>query len=513
MSGTPTYMPAPRRDGTVVFDGNRNRRSTQPDLAASDARKVLDLLDWDGLYELGDTLADRVGRDPLAGGRPRAYPLWLVVAIAALNAIYRTNRRAMSELADPDTHLWELMRTTVATKAPHRPELHLPPMPPHRTWYAKTRGRNLAELADIEAIAVAYIDHAVDTARTIGLPAPSTARNRPSRTSLVYADGKVITPATSLPAGATRTIRVVDPATGEIFEEQVPRRHDPDAKTFHIGTGEVVLGNKFAIMSIRNEHPLERVVLGVAPVANDKGSNNSENHIITDLFKVVSSKLPEVQGLVTDGVLAGKDRADIIRSTGKLVINPPTAAKVDKATGTRTEKEGKVQEVTFTYADGTTRTVEIHHRAGRLCALVTTADGHQDLLPLARVANPTRANLDGTYRDYIEVEVPNPRADEPAMRVRVSTITNDADRRSGFNRSELIAQIPQDDDTYRDVYPGRLDTESINSAIDRNLLHGRARSYGSNRQFLDLLGEAIHTTSHALGQHRRRIAREHPTAA
>jgi hypothetical protein len=108
--------------------------------------------------------------------------------------------------------------------------------------------------------------------------------------------------------------------------------------------------------------------------------------------------------------------------------------------------------------------------------------------------------MDGTFRDYVTYEVPNPHPlGGPPKRIREATWTpgeeDDGDKAT-FNRAERIHQIPAGDPDYIACYPWRADSESINRGIDDFLYLRRAQSLGAQRQLFDLWCHAFMINSY-----------------
>jgi hypothetical protein len=71
-------------------------------------------------------------------------------------------------------------------------------------------------------------------------------------------------------------------------------------------------------------------------------------------------------------------------------------------------------------------------------------------------------------------------------RIRERTDTTAEDAKREFN-SENVRMFPPGSPSYLVTYPEQNDTESINRPVDDHLPLRRARSYGWERQLLDLL--------------------------
>ena len=121
-------------------------------------------------------------------------------------------------------------------------------------------------------------------------------------------------------------------------------------------------------------------------------------------------------------------------------------------------------------------------RTRRLCRVAITDDGTRHLVPLNRTANLIRPNADGTYRSYVEVDVPNPRGGPSRTHRQATHGTTDDTGKSEYWRAENIRQIAPGDPDYVRLYGRRSDAESINRNLDDTLYLRRVHSIGAQRQ-------------------------------
>jgi hypothetical protein len=123
------------------------------------------------------------------------------------------------------------------------------------------------------------------------------------------------------------------------------------------------------------------------------------------------------------------------------------------------------------------------------------------------------ANKDGTFRWYVEYEVPCPRGGV-SQTILVATVTSAADRQVGFNRSENVRQVPFHCEQFRRIRSRCSDAESINRGINDALPEGRARSYGFRGVLANALTHALVTNSVSRARFEARgAATEHRPAA
>jgi hypothetical protein len=464
------------------------------DLGVSDLERVAAVFSNPDLYALADGL---VVRERMNGGRPRVYPDYLVLGFSYLADIYQSARAAATELHEP--YLWDYICGIVKEQFPDDPSKWLPEKPPCRTWYHKRR--NPITDTALDVLRARFTVSAIGTAREIGLLDPDGpgTPTHPDASRMIYHDGKAIPQLFNGAPGDTRQVRVADPATGEVHIEERPVRADPDAKEHITGDNRQIHGCKFWHAEVRGDDPFSRVTLAVDYVPGVRDEHNSEADIATKNLLALATRVPGAQGAICDTVLRGTHIDVLERATGWIVMAPVTAASVDKKTKERTEKERYLRTETFAYPDGTSKEIDIWTSGGRLCRAEYADEGTRVLVPLKRVANPVRPNGGGTFRNYVECEVPDPRGGKP-KRIMERTYQKPDD--GDFNRPENIRQIPPGDPDYTRLMGRRSDAESSNRQIDDHLYLRRARSLGAKRQLFDLIAHAFVENSVARYRHR-----------
>jgi hypothetical protein len=476
------------------------------DLGVSDLERVEAVFTNPDLYRLADGVTVR---DPTKGGRPQIYPDYLVEAFGCLRSIYKSARAAATALHGP--LLWDHIRTIVRSQCPDDPSTWLPETPPSRTWYVKRKKQ--IEPAGLDPLSANFITSGIATAEELGLLDPNGpgTKSHPDPSRLIHHDGKAIRQMFNGAPGDTRHVQITDPKTGETTVEDRLVRADPDAKVHISGDDRQVRGSKFWHGEVRDEDRYTRVILVVDHVPGEKGKHNSEADIAVKNLVALAPRVPGALGTISDTALRGTHLNTLQRATGLVIINPITAEAVDKKTRERTEKEYYLRTVTFTYDDGTSIDVEIWTSGGRLCQVVYADDGTRVLETLRRIASPVRANLDGTFRTYVEYEVPDPRSMAPVT-VMEATYDRPEDK-DGFNRAENVRQIPPGDPDYQRLKGRRSDAESANRQIDDDLYLRRAASIGAKGQLFDLICHAFVINSVARARHRKRRAPNRAAAA
>ena len=435
-------------------------------------------------YEIANAIPDP---DPRRGGRPRKYPKWLWVAYAALADTYSSAWMARAVMKYPPT--WAKMRAAVQHQFPDDPAMHLPAQAPSRSWYIKFRERHIKQ--HIEQYRLAHATAALVTAQETGHEILSSADpfSMFDLTRRVGSDGKVIKPLTTAGPSDRKEVTRRDPKTGRTWTEERSVRFDPDVKEHYTGDGKQVHGSKFLIMSVNGPEVHNRVHLLADYVPGVRDEQNSENHIQMKNFRWLSEHAPGIVGSTTDTVSRGRDLAEMQRDFGWAPAAPIAAAKVNKKTGERIEKQGFLRTLDFTPLGCNSGQVEIWHQGGWLTQRIFPIDAPEGVLERLDWKDAyRRSNVDGTYRFYVEYEARCNCADRShAQRVRERTDTTREDEKIPFNRSENVRMFPPGSATYKTVYGERNDTESINRRVDDHLPFRRARSYGWKRQLLDLL--------------------------
>jgi hypothetical protein len=468
------------------------------DLGVSHLERVIDLFSDPDLYEFTD---DLVVRDPTKGGRPQMYPAYFVFAVDCLADIYGSVRSASTALHGPV--VWEQIRRLVKEQCPNDQSKWLPDTPPSRTWYFKRRKPMTdAEENSLATLQQRLTDSAVGIAHELGLLDPDGpgTPTHPDPSRMIHHDGKAIRQLFNGAPGDTREVKITDPNTGEVHIEDRPVRADPDAKVHITGDNRQIHGSKFWRAAVRGDDPYTRVTLAVDYVPGVKDEKNSEADIAAKNLVELAPRVPGALGAICDTVLRGTHIEQLQSKTGWTIVNPVTAAKVDPKTKERTEKERYLRTVEFERHGGISDEVEIWIVGGLLCRIEYADDGTRVPIPLRRVGNPKRQNADGSFRTYVEYEVPDATGERFE---RIMERTNRKADDEDFNRAENIRQIPPGDPDYDRLMGRRSDAEASNRVVDDHLYLRRARSLGAKRQLFDLIAHAF--AQNAVARHRHRL--------
>lgn len=459
------------------------QKCSRNDLGVSTGEAVRAILENPATYELADAIVES---DPTLGGAPRKYPKYLIIVAMCLADIKTSARSAFTEMHDD--MLWNYMRSNVERIFPEDASMHLPAKAPSRSWYVKTMKRHgVASLAELqEKLTKTAIEAAVEQGLDIATP------GQPIEVDLdrmIARDGKVITPITKYKKGDMRDVEVVDTETGEILIQQVQRRHEPDAKSYIIGTGEQVIGVKTMNISVAGNQEHRRAILAVDHVPGERGERNSEADVLMKHIRMLKEKAPGIVGPITDGVLHGTHLHVLQRELGMLPIAPVTAAKVNKKTGEREEKEGLLPGRIITFEGCAERSLEIHYYAGGLYKKVEYEEG-SELEPLMWKRPVFKKNTDGTYRTYVEYQAECNCGQGHKKTFTERTFNNEEDLKQGtkgkaFNRAENVRLVPPGFEVFEENYGQR--EEAVRQPSYRrsplstpcSQLHERATALGS----------------------------------
>lgn len=475
------------------------------EMGVSHLERIAALLANEDFYAVADALGEAASR---RCGRPRVYPHWMMLLYLCL-ADALDNARAVESAFEGPAGAWlrEYIGVLVKQQFPDDPGRWPPPGWPCRTAFIKWRN-NVPQRYRKE-FRERFTLSGIDIARELGLldPEGPGSPTHPQKSRMIFHDGKVISPLFKGKPGERKSVAVRDAETGTLRRVRRPVPADPDAKEHITGDKNKVLGSKFWHASVRGSERFSRVTLTVDHVPSEKDAGNSEADIaVTNLLDLLP-RVPGAIGAISDTALRGTHIDALVRGTGRIFMVPVTAAGVDAKSGQRTEKQRYLRTVTFSDADGTTEDVDIWISGGRLCQQVYADDGTPILVPLKRIANLTRPNDDGTFRTYVQYQVPCPRGGAPKT---ITEATYQREEDGDFNRPENVRQIPPGDPDYERLKGLRSDAEAANRQIDDHLYLRRARSIGAERQLVDLLAHFL--TENSVARYRHRLANGPPQA-
>ncbi len=462
-----------------------------PSAAPGSLRRVEAIFRNPALYALARAIPSA---DGTAGGRPRRYPSYMVLAYEAMVSVFRSARRVDAELAN--TTLWNLIRRIVREMHPDDPFLQLPAEPMRRHHYLYLRDRYLADPAVQRVLGDLHRALATDQAREMGLldPKGPGSFTHPDLSRMLHADGKVLTPLFRARPGDVR----VDPETGEVLQV----RSDPDGRLHFEGDGEIAWGTKFVLVAARSEHERGRVILDLDWVPEPGG----EAAVAVSCFRRLAPMVPGAHGVIYDTALRGTHHQVLLREHGLLPVNRVTAAvrgarKPRRGEGRRVEKSVHIEDKAVRVPGGSTITVRLYARGGAVGIGELTETGDLAFTPLRRFRTHRNRDRSGLYRWYNDYALP---AHLGGGIVTVRLHGDDSDRARRFNRTENVRAIPPSDPDFARLYRRRNDAESINRDLVDSMWLGRSHSLGHARQLVNLFGYALMVNSMALLEHRER---------
>ena len=423
------------------------------------------------------------------GGRPRHYPVFMVIVYESLIGVFGSARQVEAELAHPT--MWRWVRNACKAST----GLDLPQIPMRRHHYLYLRNRYLTDPQILELLGEVHRRSAATQAQRLGLLRADGdgSWTHPSLDRVVYGDGKVITPLYRARPGDIR----LDRSTGKLRR----LRAEPDADLHFEGTGETVWGTKFVIFATRGQTAHSRIILDVDFVANKGG----EAATAMSCLARTTPHLPGAQAVVYDTALRGVHHQTILRQLGLVPINRVAAAKASSKKPRRDAKEQRVEKTVFVETKELARAgrastrVDLYARPGSIGIGTLTADGELHFTPLPRVRTHRNASKNG-YRWYNDYRLPDHLG---AATVTVRLHANDDDTARNFNRTENVRVIAPDDPGFTELFRRRNDAESINRAIDDTLWLRRAHSLGRRRQLLNMIGYALMVNALAAARHKR----------
>ena len=390
-------------------------------------------------------------------GRKRLHPTWLVFVYTALARHYRSYNRTDSELQNG---LWASLR-----RAADQADLEDPGSEPFTyPHYSYWRDKLVYDPETVELLKERLTEIAVDHAQAAGLLTPRSGGSlmKPSPLRTIYGDGTVVRP-----------MYRADPNDPDTKQGRV----DPTAAVYHRHDG-AIRGNNFVMFSVRSDRPGSRIVLAVERVAQPGPEADAA---VTTVQRIVRTAGPGIQALVYDGALKGKHIDQIMRNTGLVVVNRPSAGIRGDV---RVPKKTTLGAVSHPTGQGDCTHVLQSHDGG-IVDVKLADDGRPVVVSHATRRQVKRARRkNGTYTFSMQIQIRCSRGD---FTIWVSPHA----KKDGDPTPERIRLLPPADPYFQTLYNLRNDAESINSQFKRSLLLDRAPSLGWERQLLDVIGFCI----------------------
>ena len=414
-------------------------------------------------------------------GRRRTYHGSALVFFQICIHIFGGHRAAAREMRS--VGVWGAYIDAFKIRFPERPE-RWPELnrPIKRHHYATFKRRYVnGDAGLIEATRRNCRQVAIKTATRLKLCTEENGGSltHPHPDNVISADGKVIRP---LYNG-----RRLDQETGELIG-----RRNKDVSTYHPGGApkEGVVGIGFVLAATRGEGSNRRVILDIVHAPKDGGE---AKHAL-DLFDELLPLLPGAMVVVYDGALRGAHLDHLMRTHGIIPL-----ARLHNKRGAKT-LDRHLGPVKQHRADGSKGMIDIHLVNGAPCLRRLDDEGNPHATPLERVKLLRTQRSDGTWRWYMELEIPEVFG---GGHVRIRCDQTEGDTAADFNRPEHLRLIPDADPDWQAIMGRRQDSESGNRIIDDELTRERAFSDGAPAQHWDLLGHMMLRNARALAMHER----------
>ena len=415
-------------------------------------------------------------RNPLSGGRPNAYPLWVFFMWMVLIHEYGSSRRVEEAFEDSNHGPWRRIREAALREFGNdRTDLIPLETPPTRNQFNYSLKHHLPANSATIAGVVRRRSRRLAAALGLGVEQSPGSLSRPAVERVAYGDVTVMTARTR---SLQRDARQVDRTTGEVKY----RRHDPDARRHTTGGGTVVSGLPWAFTHVRGKQRNQQVILAVDAVSQEV----TEGHLVVGQYLEAAAELTGLVGYAYDRALRGV-HLDLLLKAGHVGL-----VGVHQRGGKARDRYHGVE--THHPADGPSTSVEIHLVGGAPHVRAYDVDGNHRLRPVRRKRINKRPNkTGGGFRLSAEYEVLDEATGETDGYVRIRLDQTDEDILAGYNRPEHLRAFPEDDAVFIEIQrPLRASAESANRAIDDHLPRERLHHFGFEKGQLSMLAWQAH---------------------
>ncbi|MEU9348019.1 hypothetical protein AB0D74_43170 [Streptomyces sp. NPDC048278] len=410
-------------------------------------------------------------REPGSVGRPPGHPPYVYFVFLCAISIFGSARSAARHLQRD--LWWNAVRDAVRKHLGPEESNNLKPTGPSLSQWNYFFKNHLK----------AHLDSVRDTSRelwirqalSMGMMADSRSRGswiRPEREQVLHGDATV-----AAPASTQTSHEITNTETGEVRRHRV----DPDASYTTEGGGRRVYGNKFLSLAVRlSRTPHSRVILALEVVRHKSAKRDPEREdegtAVVRLVRHLMSKAPGIRAFTYDTALRGVHRAPLIAEG--IVVFTPQHGGLEPYSLERFRK-GKCSHDLFA--------VE-----GRVCERRFTVDGETYYTPLPVEELERRKQT--TSRFYHRLAIPCSRENHE-LRIRMDETKEDREidpstKKTRFNRTEHLRQVPPDTPAGRRLKGFRQDSESSHSRFDQCYPHKRVPAYGANAGLLIYIGYA-----------------------
>lgn len=390
-------------------------------------------------------------RDESLAGRPPEFPDIVYVLFTALAAVFGSQRKAASWLAESGN--WY----RVKKHAEKRWGLELPKFAPTRgTCCYNFRRLATHHHSDFrDELRTVAIEQAQQQGCLIG---GALTMNKPGRKDVIIADGTV------------PKCRFRSKTYKRLEDEGKPV---PGASFYKEGgeDGNWVQGHKELIFTVRpNRLPNSRILLGTFAVPD--GTYGGEAGLAVEETLKYKKDVPGIFGIRYDGAFKGK-HIDPLEKAGLSVVSPVP----------KNDKLRLFGEVRCSQDHDHT----LYTKGGDFCERGLLDTGEEYDIPCERVKQYARSpkGQGGNFRWYADLRL----SCGSLHRERLDKTDDDVER--DYNRTERIRQHPTESDEYKNTYPWRSDVESANNNLDSSLYRQRMIVDTPERQALIMVGFCI----------------------
>lgn len=435
---------------------------------------LLDFLDSQSFYQIVKDLAEKYPESHT--GRPRSHstPVLALMYLLIADNGYQGAKNYLS-----NGNAWNTHRRKLIQRFDGFDGLTLNCSIPSKTVCA--RFKNIVSPQCGESLQTIFRAHAYSCAVANGLGINHGTLLDPSQSACLYGDGTTIAPVSLRHLGETWT----NPRTGK----KKQRRFDPDAEYFKTGGGKNVYGHQFVLVGASNDdYAKESIILAVAPIIKGDDDKGSETAVaIHEVFRL-KTEHPGFAALLYDKALRGTT----INKIWAMGLHPIIPVYDKKNFQTKEQficvKTINGIKVPFYAVDGAFQ--------------IKTHDGYFPL-KIKKLERKIRKK-NGTYRWHGTYEITS---EIPCdFRLHGQTFTLRTDKEGEQELGEYIRAHNPKSEHFRALYGRRNEAESVNAMMKSHLgPNRRARSYGRQKVWIDLMFQAMLRNHEAMLHHRARI--------
>ncbi|WP_420446055.1 hypothetical protein [Candidatus Poriferisodalis sp.] len=447
----------PRQDSNSS-SGKRTINGETADLSGGQISEVT--ISMYGLALIARKLEVRLARNPHDGGRRRECKVLDVLLVSIMSWTFGSTRAACRHFKDKRN--WRRCRAALRRAYPGLDE-DLSKRAPSRGQVSRLLKR-ISEEPELELVRDAVQQMAVTAAQFIGIFDQAAKFSSPSKQSCITGDGTDL-----------KKLR------GDKHFECV-------------------------LVSARNEHPGERVVLGsdvLAPprTKERKAEATTATDMVLKIKKTLDSQSGGLFGFVYDMALHSAD-FDRCLSAGIIAIS-----KVQR-TSAGQYAALNIGKCKFRLADGTRHPMPVIAIDGAPTIAIAEASGTTYYAKLDRIktVRKERANDIVIWGHWAVPSIQGVPAKLWGAIVLLQHNSTKDDIAKGKPRTRALRPIPESDPYFDEIFGLRPDIESTNNHMKSRLPGRRAKHLDTNRVKLDLIMYQLHTIVTALINYHKRTS-------